>query len=254
MAHFTSADTIIPQPGNSGDWNRYAYVLYNPANFNDPKGHSYSGHEEDNPVDIDLVSKEGKEYAIQVAESTGNVVEAWAATSDFVAMSVFGDVDSYMIVMNNIFGHSGDALEISLNDDDLYIGPTAVVEQYSIVNHPAFQSSEGFALEYQDPDENNNQVHHTHYWIQMGFFHGYFTSGFGNFYHEYLQNEGGQSQQDYLAGSVGIYLGNQLWNGNISPYSMGYVIMETFGEQTKPKMNINLHRSRDGYRDIVNMR
>jgi murein DD-endopeptidase MepM/ murein hydrolase activator NlpD len=39
LAHFTSADTIIPQPGNSGDWNRYAYVLYNPANFIDPSGH-----------------------------------------------------------------------------------------------------------------------------------------------------------------------------------------------------------------------
>jgi RHS repeat-associated protein len=45
-AHFVQADTIIPQPGNSGDWNRYAYVLYNPANFSDPTGHSYSGDDE----------------------------------------------------------------------------------------------------------------------------------------------------------------------------------------------------------------
>jgi RHS repeat-associated protein len=38
-AHFAQADTIIPQPGNSGDWNRYAYVLYNPMRYIDPTGH-----------------------------------------------------------------------------------------------------------------------------------------------------------------------------------------------------------------------
>jgi len=39
LAHFAQADSIKPNPGNSGDWNRYAYVLYNPINFNDPTGH-----------------------------------------------------------------------------------------------------------------------------------------------------------------------------------------------------------------------
>lgn len=39
LNQFIQPDTIVQQPGNSGDWNRYAYVLYNPANFNDPSGH-----------------------------------------------------------------------------------------------------------------------------------------------------------------------------------------------------------------------
>ena len=30
---------IIPDPGNSADWNRYAYVNYNPVRYNDPTGH-----------------------------------------------------------------------------------------------------------------------------------------------------------------------------------------------------------------------
>jgi len=39
-AHFAQADSIIPKPGNSADWNRYAYVLYNPMRYTDPTGHS----------------------------------------------------------------------------------------------------------------------------------------------------------------------------------------------------------------------
>ena len=42
-AHFAQADSIIPQPGNSGDWNRYAYVLYNPMRYTAPFNPSASG-------------------------------------------------------------------------------------------------------------------------------------------------------------------------------------------------------------------
>ena len=38
-AHFAQADTIIPNPGNSGDWDRYAYVLNNPMTYIDVNGH-----------------------------------------------------------------------------------------------------------------------------------------------------------------------------------------------------------------------
>ncbi|NSW52155.1 MAG: hypothetical protein HPY85_06600 [Anaerolineae bacterium] len=39
-AHFIQADSLIPQPGNAGDWDRYAYVLWNPVRYNDPSGHN----------------------------------------------------------------------------------------------------------------------------------------------------------------------------------------------------------------------
>ena len=38
LAHFISADTLIPQPGDSGNWDRYAYVLNNPLKYIDPSG------------------------------------------------------------------------------------------------------------------------------------------------------------------------------------------------------------------------
>ena len=35
---FTQPDTIVPDPGNPQDLNRYTYVRDNPATFNDPSG------------------------------------------------------------------------------------------------------------------------------------------------------------------------------------------------------------------------
>ena len=41
LNQFIQPDTLIPDPGNSADWNRYAYVLYNPMRYIDPTGHYY---------------------------------------------------------------------------------------------------------------------------------------------------------------------------------------------------------------------
>ena len=39
LSRFSSADTIIPQPGNPLDWDRFAYVKNNPIIYSDPSGH-----------------------------------------------------------------------------------------------------------------------------------------------------------------------------------------------------------------------
>jgi RHS repeat-associated protein len=39
LGRFTSADTIVPQPGNPQDWDRYGYTRNSPENFSDPSGH-----------------------------------------------------------------------------------------------------------------------------------------------------------------------------------------------------------------------
>jgi len=40
LGRFTQADTIVPQPGNPQDFNRYAYVRNNPVLYRDPSGHA----------------------------------------------------------------------------------------------------------------------------------------------------------------------------------------------------------------------
>ena len=39
LARFTSADSLIPDPGNPQAWDRYAFTLNNPVKYIDPSGH-----------------------------------------------------------------------------------------------------------------------------------------------------------------------------------------------------------------------
>ncbi|HNX01163.1 MAG TPA: RHS repeat-associated core domain-containing protein [Candidatus Cloacimonadota bacterium] len=39
LGQFISADSLIPDPGSSQGFDRYAYVFYNPINYEDPSGH-----------------------------------------------------------------------------------------------------------------------------------------------------------------------------------------------------------------------
>ncbi len=55
LGRFISADTIIPEPGNPGDWDRYAFVLNNPVNKVDPSGH-FSISDWLNPLTYDVLS------------------------------------------------------------------------------------------------------------------------------------------------------------------------------------------------------
>jgi RHS repeat-associated protein len=52
LGRWISADTVVPEPGNPQDLNRYSYVRGNPLKFSDPSGHLAEG--EDNTGDVDL--------------------------------------------------------------------------------------------------------------------------------------------------------------------------------------------------------
>jgi len=39
LNHFSQPDSIVPDPGNSQDWDRYSYSRNNPLRYNDPSGH-----------------------------------------------------------------------------------------------------------------------------------------------------------------------------------------------------------------------
>ncbi len=50
LGRFLSADTIVPNPANPQDYNRYAYVRNNPVRYIDPSGHVCSDPEDPTPT------------------------------------------------------------------------------------------------------------------------------------------------------------------------------------------------------------
>ncbi len=51
LGRFASADTIVPDPTNPQQYNRYSYVLNSPLNFKDPSGHCIVGYSGDVRMD-----------------------------------------------------------------------------------------------------------------------------------------------------------------------------------------------------------
>jgi RHS repeat-associated protein len=49
LGRFVSADTVVPNPGESKDLNRYAYAGNNPVRYTDPTGHYLFEEEPDDP-------------------------------------------------------------------------------------------------------------------------------------------------------------------------------------------------------------
>jgi RHS repeat-associated protein len=64
LSRFSSADTIIPQPGKPLDWDRYAYVNNNPIRNIDPSGHITQ--EEDQDAGNILQQLEAFDVAIKI--------------------------------------------------------------------------------------------------------------------------------------------------------------------------------------------
>lgn len=47
LGRFIQADTVVPDPYNPQDWDRYSYVRNNPINYKDPSGHMVACDKDD---------------------------------------------------------------------------------------------------------------------------------------------------------------------------------------------------------------
>ena len=250
LGAFIQADTIVPlaQQGVMA-WNRYAYVNFSPINFRDPSGHWLCGDQYD-PACAENIDEQADFVKMYAVTYDGTALESWAATSDYVAGLVNNDVDQYMGIMDRVFGHQGNGLNFEISPRDCIIdlcgiknpdgswvsGPTSVYQQ-STINERKFQNSSGFSELFADPNPANNQVHHTYFGFQLGYYHGLAIAAGANFNHEFLEGRQngpwprpGQSIGDYRANNSSLIVGNALHNGWLKPEQIGNVIRKTFSD------------------------
>jgi hypothetical protein len=89
-------NACIPEPGNAGDWNRYAYVLYNPANFNDPTGH-WIGDDGD-PYGAETAEELADFYRIDIT-GIRDILPDWIPTRDPLLFEAYLD----LLIVQGIF-------------------------------------------------------------------------------------------------------------------------------------------------------
>jgi RHS repeat-associated protein len=261
LGRFVSPDSIVPEPGSSGGWNRYAYVSNNPLRYIDPAGHQgctpgdqacwdtewyrargyeqqdgqwqYTGSfsiSEDNPdfytngvKDPDKIKKEIKGVAETTWESFGTV-EAMARAVELGAALAGSDANLFMEYISPVL--SGRTRSGMLGFNPAPQDPT----YYS-----GLLDNTGFANAYADPNPDGNQANHVWFYAQLTYYSSVDIALIANTYHEFIQripDRHGQSVQDFNAGLYGIVLGFSLKSGLMSPHDVGNSIRSELGQQT----------------------
>ena len=62
LGRFISADTVVPNPGKSIDFDRFMYSAGNPIRYRDPSGHGYCNSQYADPDVCDEIDPDGDGY------------------------------------------------------------------------------------------------------------------------------------------------------------------------------------------------
>ena len=109
VGQFISADTIVPDPMNPQQFNRYTYSLNSPTNFTDPTGHRACASTE-----MCAAGSSGAHYQLSIrAQSamygiifTADSGKSWTSTQQQVALIGVRDVDNSLRNLPEFNGYS----------------------------------------------------------------------------------------------------------------------------------------------------
>jgi RHS repeat-associated protein len=85
LGRFISPDTIVPEPGSSQGWNRYAYANNNPLRYMDPSGHCVPG----------LCPGQNADYYNNIMSSSSGMIRYKAAIALNAALHNAPDAESW---------------------------------------------------------------------------------------------------------------------------------------------------------------
>ena len=252
LGRFIGADTIVPEPGNPQDLNRYAYVRNNPLKYTDPSGHAVCLDTECTAVLHPITGRlmigympGGLDDKTQIIlQYFGNVddLEAMAQISDLVAR-YYSDWESFLPEMSRIFlgvETYGPATGICA----LAAGGCGGIgrEPRDCEGNEHYFLDEGFHEDFQDL---HNQPYHAWGYVAQTaapgsapvYSVGRLIGIFGNWVHEVGQSKigwdggWGTSWQDYALSESAMAVGLIVSAEAITPAELGDLMRYAFGPE-----------------------
>ena len=242
LNHFTQPDTLVPNPTNSVDWNRYAYAQYNPVKYSDPTGHMAADESDGagNLFNSPAVQKYIYYKYLELYKRTKDQdptkrlkdIDAFAQLTAYAANLTPNCTDCFVNNLGAVLtGYSGHfpGNHVILNRIDPKRFPmNQYFERLRIAG--TFFGDEGFALIFRDPEGRGNQARYFWQYVQISYFQMSNVAFLGNVYHETIDPTARSTQksyQDFVLGLEGAELGSDLRTGNVSPQEAAQYIIDT---------------------------
>jgi len=236
LGRFVTGDSIIPDPGSSIGWDRYAYTSNNPVNRTDPSGHMQiedrDTREGDPDLIKDLVMKKLDDLLSSVENGNFSDLEAFARLSDYAES--FSPTCPTCFVKNLGAVLTGDTGNVAWINE--VMGQLNSSNWDSHFNPSRQLGQSGFAPIFQDPGVGGAQPHHFWFYVQMGYQQSQLKNNPSVVFpflaviaHETIatKNTAGNSFEDVALGYEGVNLGANLWIGSINPSDVGNYIRRT---------------------------
>ena len=238
LGRFVSADTIVPNPGNPQDLNRYAYVRNSPVKYIDPSGYFLQctsdgrcyddGYSISNPGFISYDADERR----NALKEYNNLLYGWARNEWITDLEAFAQLCDYAASMipTDI---KGNRTETFVYDVGAVVTTQVTGDKY--YGNPLQQTE--FDWVFQDPGAGGNQPHHFWFYVYQVMTGGRVWGSLGNLAHEtflarYDSAAGGlvgRSYQDFALGQEGVNLGADLKMGRMQIEDVGNYIRANFG-------------------------
>jgi RHS repeat-associated protein len=132
LNHFAQPDSIVPDPYNSQDWDRYAFVRNNPVRYTDPSGRTACPDIYDfcgqiifrGPVTITILQQQLARYGVTLKAAGSAVWSLGEATSAYLGVSDLGSALSRVSgqAATTIFRRAFGRMAFTLRNDMEYFG------------------------------------------------------------------------------------------------------------------------------------